>query len=107
MRCAIIAFFLTCASFAQTDIEVIQFSASFVKDKEISMKGFKYETKTLYMSQNPDMFTDHDVKYIPTLILLYNGEEYFRIESGISLTLPEDSKAQLEEKIDEIIASKF
>jgi hypothetical protein len=46
MRCVIIAFFLTCVSFAQTDIEIIQFSASFVKDKEISLKGFKYDTKT-------------------------------------------------------------
>ena len=107
MRCAIIAFFLTCVSFAQTDIEIIQFSASFVKDKEISFKGFRYDNKTMYMSQNSGMFSEHNIKYIPTIILFYNDEEFFRIESGISLTLPDDSKDQLEEKIDEIISSKF
>ena len=39
MRCAIIAFFLTCVTFAQTDIEIVQFSASFVKDNEIELKA--------------------------------------------------------------------
>jgi len=66
MRCAIIAFFLTCVSFAQTDIEIIQFSASFVNDKEISLKGFRYDTKTIYMSSSQDIFKKHNVKYIPT-----------------------------------------
>jgi len=107
MRCAIIAFFLTCVSFAQTDIEIIQFSASFVKEKEISLKGFRHDTKTIYMSSSQDIFKKHNVKYIPTIILFYNGEEYFRIESGISLTLPEDSIEKIEEKIEEIIDSKF
>ncbi len=107
MRCAIIAFFLTCVSFAQTDIEIIQFSASFVKDKEISLKGFRYDTKTIYMSSSQDIFKKHNVKYIPTIILFYNEEEYFRIESDISLTLPEDSIEKIEEKIEEIIDSKF
>jgi len=59
------------------------------------------------MSSSQDIFKKHNVKYIPTIILFYNGEEYFRIESGISLTLPEDSIEKIEEKIEEIIDSKF
>ena len=56
---------------------------------------------------NPDKFKKHKLKYIPTIILLYNGEEYHRVESGISLKLPEDTINQIEDKIDEIIESKF
>mgnify|MGYP003143590373 CR=1 FL=1 len=107
MKSAIIIFFITCFSFGQTDIEIIQFSASFVKDNEVSLKKFKYQTKTIYMSENPDKFQKHKLKYIPTIILLYNGDEYHRVESGISLKLPEDTINQIEDKIDEIIESKF
>ena len=73
MRSAIIIFFITCFSFAQTDIEIIQFSASFVIDNEISLKKFKYQTRTIYMSENPDKFKKHKLKYIPTIILFKDG----------------------------------
>ena len=44
-----IVLFATVAINAQ--IEIVQFSAEFLKDNEISLKAFKsYETKTLYMS---------------------------------------------------------
>ena len=107
MRCAIVVFFLTCVSFAQTDIEIVQYSASFVKPNEISLKSFRYDTKTIYMSKSPDKFKQYNIKYIPTIILFYNDEEYYRVESGISLKLPEDSIESIENKIEEIIESKF
>ena len=107
MRCVIIAYFLTFVSFAQSDIEIVQYSADFVKANEISLKSFRYETKTLYMSKAQDEFKKLNMKYIPTVILFYNGEEVYRVESGISLKLPDNAIQRIEEEIEEIIDSKF
>jgi hypothetical protein len=100
-------YFLTFASFAQSDIEIVQYSANFVKANEISLKSFRYDTKTLYMSKAQDEFKKLNIKYIPTVILFYNGEEVYRVESGISLKLPDNAIQRIEEKIEEIIDSKF
>ena len=106
--CVIIAFFLTFVSIAQSNIEIIQYSAEFVKDNEISLKNFRgYEVNTLYMSKASSQFAKHKVKYIPTIILFNNGEEVFRVESGISLKLPENTIQLIQEQIEEIIESKF
>ena len=107
MRCVIIAYFLTFVSFAQSDINIVQYSAEFVKSNEISLKPFRYDTKTLYMSKAQDEFKKLNIKYLPTIILFYNGEEVYRIESGISLKLPENSIQLIENQIEEIIESKF
>tara|TARA_Y100001937_G_scaffold6513_1_gene8475 strand:+ start:137 stop:460 length:324 start_codon:yes stop_codon:yes gene_type:complete len=107
MRCVIIAYFLTFVSFAQSDIEIVQYSADFVKANEMSLKSFRYETKTLYMSKAQDEFKKLNIKYIPTVVLFYNGEEVYRVESGISLKLPENSIELIESEIEEIIESKF
>jgi len=107
MRCVIIAFFLTFASFAQSDIRIVQYSANFVKANEISLKSFRYDTKTLYMSKAQDQFKKLNIKYIPTVILFYNGEEVYRVESGISLKLPDNSIELIEDQIEQIIESKF
>ena len=101
-----IVLFATVAINAQ--IEIVQFSAEFLKDNEISLKSFRsYETKTLYMSKESAMFKKLDIKYIPTLVLFNNGEEVFRVESGITLKLPENSIELIENEIEEIIESKF
>jgi thiol-disulfide isomerase/thioredoxin len=105
--CVIIAYLATFASFAQSDIEVVQYSAEFVKPNEISLKSFRYDTKTLYMSKAQDQFKKLNIKYIPTVILFYNGEEVYRVESGISLKLPENSIELIGNEIEEIIESKF
>ena len=102
----VIALFATVAINAQ--IEIVQFSAEFLKDNEISLKSFKsYETKTLYMSKESAMFKKLDIKYIPTLVLFNNEEEVYRVESGITLKLPENSIELIEDQIEEIIESKF
>lgn len=102
----VIALFVTVAINAQ--IEIVQFSAEFLKDNEISLKSFKsYETKTLYMSKESAMFKKLDIKYIPTLVLFNNEEEVFRVESGITLKLPKNSIELIEDQIEEIIESKF
>tara|TARA_Y100001938_G_scaffold139365_1_gene206155 strand:+ start:3232 stop:3558 length:327 start_codon:yes stop_codon:yes gene_type:complete len=105
--CVIIAYLVTFVSFAQSDINIVQYSAEFVKSNEISLKPFRYDTKTLYMSKAQDEFKKLNIKYLPTIILFYNGEEVYRIESGISLKLPENSIQLIENQIEEIIESKF
>ena len=101
----VIALFVSVVSFAQ--IEIVQFSADFLKDNEISLKSFRYDTKTLYMSKAQDQFKKLDIKYIPTVVLFYNGEEVYRVESGITLKLPDNSIELIENEIEEIIESKF
>ena len=101
----VIALFVSVVSSAQ--IEIIQYSAEFVKSNEISLKSFRYDTKTLYMSKAQDKFKKLDIEYIPTIILFYNGEEVYRLESGISLKLPKNSIELIENEIEEIIESKF
>jgi thiol-disulfide isomerase/thioredoxin len=101
----VIALFVSVVSFAQ--IEIVQFSAEFLKDNEISLKSFRYDTKTLYMSKAQDQFKKLNIKYIPTVVLFYNGEEVYRVESGITLKLPENTIELIENEIEEIIESKF
>ena len=102
----VIALFVWVASSAQ--IEIIQYSAEFVKDNEISLNSFRsYDTNTLYMSKASKLFAQNKVEYIPTIILFNNGEEVFRLESGISLKLPENTIQLIQEQIEEIIESKF
>ena len=108
MRCVIIAFFLTYVGFAQSNIEVVQYSAEFVKENEISLKPLRqYNTKPLYMSKASSVFAKHKVEFIPSVILFYNGEEVYRVESGITLKLPEDTIEKINEQIENIIESKF
>jgi len=107
MRCVIIAFFLTFASFAQTEsISIIQYTAGFAE--EVSLDNFRdYNIETLFMSKSKDAFNKNDIKYLPTIVLYNDGEEELRIESGISLKLPEDWKEQLNEHIDLLLSQRF
>ena len=59
------------------------------------------------MSKAQDQFKKLNIKYIPTVILFYNGEEVYRVESGISLKLPDNSIELIEDQIEQIIESKF
>lgn len=105
MRCVIIAFFLTFVSFAQTEsISIIQYTASFAE--QVDLEDYKdYNSKTYFISKSPDEFKN--IKYYPTIILFNDGEEELRIESGITLKLPEDWKQQLDEHIDELLSQRF
>ena len=92
----------------KADISVVQFSASFTKDSEISLKPFKdYNTYTFYISDKPDIFLKEKIVFLPTIVLYYNNKEVVRMESDISLKLPDNTQDSLEQHIDEIIESKF
>ena len=105
MRCVIIAFFLTFASFAQTEsISIIQYTASFAE--QVTLEDYKdYNSKTYFVSKSPNEFKN--IRYYPTIVLYNDGEEELRIESGISLKLPEDWKEQLNEHIDLLLSQRF
>jgi hypothetical protein len=105
MRCVIIAFFLTFASFAQTEsISIIQYTASFAE--QVTLEDYKdYNIETYFISKSPDKFKD--IKYYPTIILFNNEEEELRIESGISLKLPDNWKELLNEHIDLLLEQRF
>ncbi|QDP65922.1 MAG: hypothetical protein Tp133SUR523431_46 [Prokaryotic dsDNA virus sp.] len=90
------------------EISVVQFSAPFTKASEISLKKFNdYNIYTFLINEKKDVFEKENIKYLPTIILYHNGEEIIRIESGISLKLPENTIQLIEEEIEEIIESKF
>jgi thiol-disulfide isomerase/thioredoxin len=90
------------------DISVVQYSAPFTKDAEISLKPFKdHNTYTFYITEKKKIFDEDDVVYLPTLILYYNGKEVIRVEAGISLKYPEDAEQQITKEIEKIIESKF
>mgnify|MGYP003351017752 CR=1 FL=1 len=90
------------------DISVVQFSAPFTKDSEISLKKFDdYNIYTFSILEKKEIFEKENIKYLPTIVFYNNGEEVVRVESGISLKLPENTLEIIEEKIDEIIESKF
>ena len=92
----------------KSEISVVQFSAPFTVDSEISLKKFKsYNTYTFHINEKKKVFEKEKIKYLPTLILYHNGDEVLRIESGISLKLPNDSVEIIQQNIDKIIESKF
>jgi hypothetical protein len=101
----VIALFVTVVNFAQTEsISIVQYTASFAE--QVNLEDYKdYNSKTYFVSKSPDEFKN--IKYYPTIVLYNDGEEELRIESGISLKLPEDWKEQLNEHIDLLLSQRF
>ena len=90
------------------DISVVQFSAPFTKDSEISLKKFKeHNIYNFNINEKKNIFEKEKIKYLPTIILYHNGDEIMRVESGISLKLPDDCEQKILEEIEEIIGNKF
>jgi hypothetical protein len=89
-------------------VSVVQFSAEFVKDNEISLKSFDdHNCYTYYLSKHGKYFEKEKITYIPTVILFYNGELILKIESGVTLKLPEDTELQVSGAIETILENKF
>ena len=101
----VIALFVWVVNFAQTEsISIVQYTASFAE--QVTLEDYKdYNSKTYFVSKSPDKFKD--IRYYPTIVLYNDGEEELRIESGISLKLPEDWKEQLNEHIDLLLSQRF
>tara|TARA_Y100001937_G_scaffold125115_1_gene191226 strand:+ start:516 stop:854 length:339 start_codon:yes stop_codon:yes gene_type:complete len=87
---------------------VIQFSADFVKANEIDISKLEgADMLRLYYTQHPKIFQKENIKYLPTVILFHNGKTILRVESGISLKLPENTLDRVQEHINKIIKRKF
>ena len=107
----IIALLFTTFAFGQNykdDISIVQYSAKFLVEKEISLKKLKsFNTHTFYMSEHKEYFTEENIEYLPTICVYNNGEEVLRIHGGMSLELPDDTLKQVINKVDELQANKF
>jgi hypothetical protein len=103
----VIVLFVSAVNFAQTEsISIVQYTAGFAE--EVSLKDFRdYNVETLFMSKSEDAFNKNKIKYLPTIVLYNDGEEEIRIESGITLKLPEDWKDTLIEHIDSLLEQRF
>ncbi len=109
---AIIVFLATFASTAQInkdDISIVQFSAKFLTENEASLSVFSedYNVQTFYISEHKKLFDKEKIKYLPTLVLYYEGEQVLIITSDISLKLPEDALEQIQEEINNILKNRF
>ena len=106
----IVALLFTTLSFSQykDDISVVQFSAKFLVEKQISLKKFKeFNTHTLFMSDHSKFFKEEKVEYLPTIIIYNNGDVVFRIDGGLSLELPKDTIKQIQRQLTELQSNKF
>ena len=100
-----IVLFVSAVNFAQTEsISIVQYTASFAE--QVTLEDYKdYNSKTYFVSKSPDEFKN--IRYYPTIVLYNDGEEELRIESGISLKLPENWKEQLNKHIDLLLSQRF
>ena len=106
----ILGLLFTTLTFSQykDDISVVQFSAKFLIDKQISLKKFKeFNTHTLFISEHGKFFKEEEVEYLPTIIVYNNGDVVFRIDGGLSLELPENTTKQIQEQLTELQSNKF
>ena len=108
LKLLLLLFTLTGYSQYKDGISVVQFSAEFVKENEISLKKFDdHNIHSFYLSKHSDHFTNENIIYIPTVMLFHNGEQILKIESGVTLKLPEDTIDKIENAIDEILENTF
>lgn len=108
LKLLLLLFTLTGYSQYKDGISVVQFSAEFVKENEISLKKFDdHNTHLFYLSKHSEHFTKEEIIYIPTVMLFHNGEQILKIESGVTLKLPEDTADKIENAIDKILENTF
>ena len=89
-------------------ISVIQFSADFVKSNELVIDKIKNaELLSVYLTQHPEFFKKEKIKYLPTVILYQKGKAIIRIESNITLTLPENTLDTIQHHINKIKNQKI
>ena len=110
--CVTIALFVFSAtSNAQSykdGISVVQYTADFLKADNMSLKPFKnYNTFTFYLPKDADIFKKETIKFLPSICLYQDGDLILKIESGISMKLPENTETRIKEEIDKLLQDKF
>jgi hypothetical protein len=88
-------------------ISIVQASAEFTKEANLNIKKLDDTNTYNYdLSKHSDFFEDHDIVYLPTIILFENGEEIKRWEADITLKL-KCKLEDLQEEINKLIEAKF
>jgi len=88
-------------------ISIVQASAEFTKEANLNIKKLDDTSTYNYdLSKHSDFFEDHDIVYLPTIILFENGEEIKRWEADITLKL-KCKLEDLQEEINKLIEAKF
>tara|TARA_R100001463_G_scaffold50547_1_gene100887 strand:+ start:6055 stop:6390 length:336 start_codon:yes stop_codon:yes gene_type:complete len=89
-------------------IVVVQYSADFVKAAEVDLDDLEgADQYRFYLTDHPKLFSKDKIVYLPTVVLYHNRKEIVRVESNISLTLPENTLETIQKHINEIKKSKF
>tara|TARA_R100000541_G_scaffold2021_1_gene7404 strand:- start:6038 stop:6373 length:336 start_codon:yes stop_codon:yes gene_type:complete len=89
-------------------IVVIQYTASFVEAAEVNLDDIEGADQIrLYLTDHPKIFKKNNIVYLPTVILYHNRKTVIRVESNISLQLPENTLDTIQYHINKIIKSKF
>tara|TARA_R110000787_G_scaffold89177_5_gene188819 strand:- start:2528 stop:2863 length:336 start_codon:yes stop_codon:yes gene_type:complete len=87
---------------------IVQYNSDWNKVNEINFNKIKdVDILRLYLSEHPNIFKKNKIKYLPTLVLYKNKEEIVRIESDLSLQLPENSSEILYDEIEKLIKKRF
>ena len=89
-------------------IIIIQYNSTWNKVNELNFDKIKdIDIVRLYLSDHPEIIKKNKIKYLPTLVLYKNKKEIVRIESDLSLKLPENSSEILYDEIDKLIKKQF
>jgi hypothetical protein len=87
---------------------IVQYNSDWNKANEIKVKKIKdVDILKLYLSEHPNIFKKNKIKYLPTLVLYKNKEEVIRIESDLSLELPENVSEIMYDEIEKLIKKRF
>lgn len=107
----VILFLIPALTFAQSykdGIVVVQYSADFVKANEIDISKLEgADLLRLAMSEHPKIFEKEEIKFLPTVCLYHNRKLILKVESDISLKLPEGALDEIQKHINKIVKSKF
>ena len=88
-------------------ISIVQASAEFTKEANLNIKKLDDTSAYNYdLSKHSDFFANHNVIYLPTIILFENGDEVKRWEADITLKL-KCKLEDLQEEINKLIEAKF
>jgi hypothetical protein len=92
----------------KNNISVVQFSAEFVENAQVDLSQINDASiYTLLLSKEKKFFISEEVVYLPTVVLYHNKKEIIRIESGIGLTLPDNTLNLIQHEINKIKKRKF
>ncbi len=107
----VILFLIPSLAFSQSfkdGIVVVQYSADFVSANEIDTSKLKgADMIRLSLTEHPKIFEKEEIKFLPTVCLYENRKLIVKVESDITLKLPENSLSLIQKEIDKLVKKKF